>query len=192
MNIKLVYMKKIYLAVIALVFLSSFTKAQIKAYSSPSVILTDEIISQRLNEARKAGTSEWDIEHYKQGLVKLMRSQQNNLALGMDAKGMPPSPLACNPGCTNIDFENGTTSGWVATSGNINGVTLPCNTCAVGAGAITAVTTAANSGATWAAGVDACTNQPALAPGGGNYSLCMNNTTCGGKMQEIKHYFHQK
>jgi len=190
MNLKSVYMKKIYLVFISLVFLSAFAKAQVKAISFPSVILTEEIIAQRLDEARKKGTQEWEIARFEQGLVKLMKNQQHNLSMGINnEKGTNPSPLACNGSCTNIDFENGSYSGWTLTSGDINSVTLPCNTCASGAGGIAAVTTAANSGATWAAGIDNCSGQPALAPGGGVYSLCLNNATSGGKMQEIQQTF---
>lgn len=180
-------MRKFYPLIVALFLLGTNAIAQIKVYESPSVILTKEIIEERIREARAQGTQEWELVNYRKGLTKLMISQQQNLAAGNSVqRGAPPVVQAA---CTNVDFEQGNYNGWTLTSGNINGVTLPCNTCASSSGGIAAVTTSSNSGTTWSAGVDICTNQPAVAPGGGVYSLCLNNNTAGGKMQEIQQTF---
>jgi gliding motility-associated-like protein len=176
-------MKKIYLAIAALVFLTAFAKAQIKAYEFKTVPLSEEIINERIQESRNKGVAEWELVNLRKALTNRMHTQQRN------QNNPPPSPLACGGGCNNISFENGSSSGWTLTSGDINYTTLPCNTCATGAGALTAMTTSVNSGSTWSAGVDNCTGQPAVAPGGGVYSLCMNDMSCGGKMQEIQQAF---
>src|SRR4051812_13818151 len=102
MNFKSVNMKKIYFPLLALIFLSTFSKAQVKAYSFPSAILTEEIIAQRLEEARNKGTQEWEIENYKKGLVKLMKSQQYNLALEANGQNAKTAPPQVQVACTNV------------------------------------------------------------------------------------------
>jgi hypothetical protein len=91
--------------------------------------------------------------------------------------------------CMNSDFEAGSYTGWSLSSGNINGVILPCYSCASGSVAIATITSASNSGATWTNGADACTGLPVVAPDGGNYSLALNNNTSGGKLQDAKYTF---
>jgi gliding motility-associated-like protein len=180
-----------------LLFMTSFfLKAQVKSYQYPSESFNEATIIQILDNAKKSGTKDWELEQLKEHLYKRLENQQKRLYLGSTNTNnqkvigtTPPNPMAACASCNNIGFENGTTSGWTLTSGDINGVNLPCNTCATNAGGIAAVTTTSNSGTTWAAGVDNCSGQPVVAPGGGAYSLCLNNNTSGGKMQEIKQTF---
>jgi gliding motility-associated-like protein len=183
--------KKIFL-LIAFCVASVFVKAQeAQMFSYPSSEFNEATIIKILDESKKKGTQQWEIERLKQHLYKRLEKQKNNAALGANQKNlMPPSPMAANGPCTNIGFDNGSISGWTANSGNINGVTLPCNTCATNAGALTAPTTASNSGTTWTSGIDGCSGQSVLAPVAGNVnSICLNDNTSGGKMQSIKQTF---
>lgn len=137
-------------------------------------------IQAKLQESEKKGVPEWEREKLKKLLIKKYRTQTPT------ERNSPPQ---VNSACTNADFENGNYNGWVLTSGNINGTTLPCYTCASAAGGIANITTATNSGAMWTNGIDNCTDLPVVAPGGGNYSLALNDNTSGGKLQDIKYTF---
>ncbi len=186
-------MNKKLLLLFAFFMLSVFIKAQeAQMFSYPSSEFNEATITKILDESKKKGTQPWEIERLKQHLYKRLEKQKKNLALGINQKNVtsPPAPMAANGPCTNIGFDNGSASGWTANSGNINGVTLPCNTCANTAGALTAPTTASNSGATWTNGVDGCSGQSVLAPVTGNVnSLCLNDASSGGKMQSVKQTF---
>jgi len=181
--------KKTTLLLLALFILSTFAKihAQGQMFSYASEEFNETTISKILAESRKKGTPEWEVEVLKQHLYKRLKNKQQQTSYRENA---PISTMAANGPCTNIGFDNGSTSGWTLTSGNINGVTLPCNTCATTAGGIATITTASNSGTTWSAGVDGCSGQNVLAPVAGNVnSVCLNDNTTGGKMQEIQQTF---
>ncbi len=92
----------------------------------------------------------------------------------------------CN---NNIDFEHGNTSGWSLTSGDINGVTLPCNNCPTGTGGVFALTSLSNSNSTWSSGFDQVTGLSVVAPNGGNFSLALNDNFAAGKIQKAAKTF---
>jgi hypothetical protein len=176
-------MKKIYLSLL-IVCLGLIANAQVKMYEYPSGSLNEEMINNIIEDSRQSGTQQWELDRLRANLTARMQMQKNGSHTS--ARGVNPQVQSA---CTNVDFENGSYSGWTLTSGDINYVTLPCNTCATGAGGIANVTSATNSGLTWGGGVDNCTGQPVVAPGGGVYSLCLNDNTAGGKMQEIQQTF---
>src|ERR1700741_3656614 len=158
---------------------SVFVNAQIKAYEYSSYNFNEAKVIEILEQSKKSGTPNWEIEKLKQHLYERLEKQKQRLAAAGNEKklGPPPAPmLACQASCSNLGFESGNTSGWTLTSGNINGVNLPCNTCATSTGAITALTTANNSVGSnpfgtpanvCVNGIDGCSGQPSLAPGGG-------------------------
>ena len=166
---------------------SILVKAQIKAYEYSSQSFNETTIQAILENSRKNGTPEWEVEKLKKHLFERLEKQKQRLALGNSERIINTNSLmaTCQAGCANLGFESGSTTGWNLKSADINSVNLPCNTCPAGTSAITALTTSSNSGAMWTNGVDNCSGQPALAPGGGVYSLALNNMTSGGKMQEI-------
>jgi hypothetical protein len=89
--------------------------------------------------------------------------------------------------CNNVDFENGTTSGWVLNHGFNYGINLPCDTCANLTGAVATIVTATSTiGSQCNNGNDIYGGFPVVAPGGGTYSLLLNNDSFGGKVQQIK------
>jgi gliding motility-associated-like protein len=177
-------MKNIYLSLF-IVCLGFITQAQVKLYEYPSGNLNEEMISNIIEDARQNGTKEWELQRLKDNLIKRMQYEKSNAH--KSARGSAPNQVMA--ACTNIDFENGTYSGWTLTNGNINYVTLPCNTCPSSPGGIANITSATNSGPTWNAGIDICSGQPVVAPGGGVYSLCLNDNTAGGKIQKIQQTF---
>ena len=181
--------KKIFL-LLTFFIASVFTKAQVKAYEYSSADFNEASIVKILDESRKNGTPEWEVEKLKEHLYKRLENQkQRMLAQAANQKGIVAPPnvmLACNPACTNMGFDNGSNSGWSVSSADINGVTLPCNTCPVGTTGLNYITTASNSGITWTNGVDNCSGKSVVAPNGGTNSLCLNNNTTGGKMQMIQ------
>ncbi|MEO8760809.1 MAG: PKD domain-containing protein [Bacteroidia bacterium] len=185
MNKKITFLFVFFLA-------SVFVRGQVKVYEYHSEDFNEAKITEILEASKQKGTKDWEIQKLKEHLYKRLENQKTYVSSGNNLRtiGTPPEPMAANGPCTNIGFENNTTSGWTLTSGDINSTTLPCNTCASNAGGIAAVTTAGTSGATWAAGVDNCSGQPVVAPGTGNtHSLLLNDASAGGKMQEIKQTF---
>ena len=178
-------MNKKFILSLAFLAVSIFVSAQVKSYKYPSDSFNEATINEILDASKKSGTQDWELEKLKQHLYQRLEHQNK---FGANQKNMvtPPQVMAA---CNNIDFENGTTIGWTLSSGNINGVTLPCNTCASGAGAIATITSATTSGTTWTNGIDNCSGQPVVAPNGGQHSLCLNNNTAGGKLQEAQQTF---
>ena len=88
--------------------------------------------------------------------------------------------------CNNIGFENGTTSGWYLSSGNVTGVHLPCNNCTIpGSGIATVVTNSTTIGTQCQNGIDTYLGSSVVAPNGGSYSLLLNNNSAGGKIQQV-------
>ncbi|MGZ3814926.1 MAG: immunoglobulin domain-containing protein, partial [Mucilaginibacter sp.] len=180
-------MKKIYLAFVTVFLLSLSVKAQVMAFQYPSEDLNEETIEQIVKTSRAKGTQEWELVRLREHLYKRLEKLRKGEIQAQSQRGVNPSPLACNS-CTNVGFESGNTSGWTLTSGDINYVTLPCNTCATGAGGIANVVNSTSTvGTVCTSGIDACSGLPVVAPGGGNNSLLLNDNTMGGKMQEIKY-----
>jgi hypothetical protein len=176
-------MKKIYLSLL-IICLGFISNAQVKMYEYPSGSLNEEMINNIIEDSRQSGTQQWELDRLRANLTARMQMQKSGSRT--KARGVNPQVQSA---CTNVDFENGSYSGWTLTSGDINYVNLPCNSCATGAGGIANVTTASNTGPCWTSGIDDCTGQPAVAPGGGVYSLCLNDKSAGGKMQEIQQTF---
>lgn len=179
-------MKKIYsfLAVFLLAAGSLFSQVKMYEYSSES--FNEETIEKLVKEARKNGTQEWEVTLLRDNLNKRLAHRRSKIARGTTQRAQPNQVMQA---CTNIDFEQGNYNGWTLTSGNINLVNLPCNTCATTPGGIANITTATNSGPCWTNGIDQCTGQSVVAPGGGNFSLCLNDKSAGGKIMEMQQTF---
>lgn len=180
-------MKKVYLLCIAMLCIISLS-AQVKMYQFPSETFDEKTIEGVMSEARKSGTAEWELKKLEDNLQKRLAYYRDNKQqiIAAASRGIPNT---VQQACSNVDFEQGNYNGWTLTSGNINGVTLPCNTCATTPGGIANITTSTNSGSTWTNGIDQCSGKPVVAPGGGNFSLCLNDNTAGGKMQQIQQTF---
>lgn len=89
--------------------------------------------------------------------------------------GTPNSPQAS---CTNIDFEQGSLTGWTTSTGYNPGYNaLGC--CTTAGGAQTIVT---------GAGTDACGGFPVVAPGG-NFSVLLGNNGIGGVADRLEQTF---
>ena len=138
-------------------------------------MLTESKIAQLLDEARKSGTKEWEVEIKK----KLLYEQKNNPTTNKNESSQPPHVNATS--CVNPGFEDGTTNGWTFFSGQICSpfsTSLPCNTCPTTPGALTWVTNATGTFGSCNqdnAGTDYYSGLPAIAPGcGNNYSLLFN------------------
>lgn len=182
-------MKKAYLFFILFSMCACILPAQVVMYEHDTRSMSESTIDELVRQARKNGTEEWEIEKFRVGLQKQLASVRHALAHPEEvAKNAPVYEV--QQACTNIDFEQGNYTGWTKTSGNINGVTLPCNTCANTPGGVANITSAGTTFSNlWTNGIDNCTGQPVVAPGGGNFSLCLNNKTAGGKMQKIQQTF---
>jgi hypothetical protein len=90
----------------------------------------------------------------------------------------------------NIDFEHGDSTGWVLTSGDINYVNLPCNTCSSHPGSISRIVYATSTiGTQCTNGIDNCTGIPVVPPNGGTYALLLNDNNYLGKMQQASKSF---
>ncbi len=89
--------------------------------------------------------------------------------------GVNPTPQLA---CTNIDFENGSLSGWTATSG-YNPLYNPIG-CCVTAGGAQVITSGA--------GIDPCGGFPVVAPGG-SFSMKLGDNNTGGRADRIEQTF---
>jgi gliding motility-associated-like protein len=118
-------------------------------------------------------------------VVLFMRSQTNGNGM---QKGVIPPPQVMST-CNNLDFETGNTSGWTVTSGNINSVNLPCDTCPSHPGGIATVVNTSSTYGPCKAGIDSLGGFSVVAPNGGNYSLLLNDISTGGKIESIKQTF---
>ncbi|HXU28524.1 MAG TPA: hypothetical protein VN698_14935, partial [Bacteroidia bacterium] len=182
--------------------ISIFTKAQtnlIQKNSDKQEILTESKIAQLLDEARKSGTKEWEVEIKK----KLLYEHLNQPIASQNERGGSQPPHVNATSCVNPGFEDGTTNGWTFFSGQIcspASTPLPCNTCPTTPGAIDVIVGAnANAGTCTpqlpsgfqsVAGVDYYSGLPTLAPGtGNNYSLLLNDACTGGKIQKAAYSF---
>lgn len=144
--------------------------------------LSETQINQKIEESRKQGTKEWELKK----LYTLLHNQRIQ---------QPSFPSQSQAGCTNIGFDNGTTSGWTLLSGDINLINLPCNTCPTSTGAIdwviTPGSTAGSCGCTTSqcvAGIDGYGNFSTTSPLSGDV-LLLNNACAGGKIQKAAQTF---
>jgi len=185
-------MKKLYLFCIGLLLMAFASQAQVKIYEFDSEAISEATIDKVIKEARKNGTQEWEIKimetNLNERLVKYRESKANGKTRTASTQKIVPNEVM--QACTNIDFEQGNYNGWTLTSGDINFVNLPCNTCATVAAGIANITSAGSSYSNiWTNGIDNCSGQPVVAPGGGNFSLCLNDKSAGGKIMEMQQTF---
>src|ERR1700745_2496912 len=118
-------MRKKIILLLAFFITSLFVNAQIKAYEYSSYNFNEAKITEILEQSKKSGTPNWEIQKLKEHLYNRLEKQKQRLAAASNEKilGPPPAPMiACQPSCSNLGFESGNTSGWTLTSGNINGV----------------------------------------------------------------------
>ena len=173
-------------------FIASFlSKAQIQSLEYPSGYLTEEKIKEILEQSRKSGTQEWEVQRACDILHKQLRKQMEAKSDGSFDQRISPLAQVNSSACVNPGFENGTSSNWSLYSGNINGVNLPCNTCATTTlGVISNVVNAASTVAgQCTTGVDVYGNFPVLSPTGGTNALLLNNVNAGGKIMKASYSF---
>ena len=170
-----------FLYVILFLLIYSITNAQVKSYQYPSGQLNEMLIDEIIQQSKSNGTRDNELVVLRKGLHKRLQEQAAARTISQ-----PEQVMAS---CSNLDFELGNYSSWTLNNGNINGVNLPCDACAATAGGIATITTATNSGTTWTNGIDNCLGLPVVAPGGGLYSVCLNDNSAGGKMQKLKQTF---
>jgi hypothetical protein len=201
--------KKITFLFIACFVASFFMKAQITSIEYPSGVLTEAKITQLLDNSRKKGIKEFEIEIQNNILHKVMQQQKTNSTLKNNQKGVVVPPHVNSSSCVNPGFENGTTNGWTFVNGlSYNAGTassLPCDSCLNStSNIINQVVSSTDSSAKvnlpssncsisnpvpFTNGVDNYGGFPVVAPGGGTYSLLLNNTCAGAKMQQAQYTF---
>ncbi|MGZ3863192.1 MAG: T9SS type B sorting domain-containing protein [Bacteroidia bacterium] len=160
----------------------------LKVYEYPSQVLTEEKIATLVEESRKSGTSASELEMFNKILHAKMQKQQKDYLYGTST-AQRNGPMQVNStACVNPGFENGTNSNWTFASADINGVTLPCNTCPTGTSAINQVVTNTTTIAgQCSGGIDSYGGFPVVF--GGNYSLVLNDANYMGKMQEASYTY---
>ncbi|HEX7414736.1 MAG TPA: PKD domain-containing protein [Bacteroidia bacterium] len=200
--------KKIILVSVFLI-VSVFSKAQITQVQYPSGPLSEEKITQILEESRKRGTKDWELQKHSEMLHKLLKQQEEAIKNGtynanpVNQKTTQPNQVM--QACTNPGFEDGTTNGWVLNKG-YDASPNPCPTCITpgGSGGLYQVVMAATTstvntvGGCSCAAVD-CAQEPAHgtgfdyfggfpvvapAPLGGTHSLLLNHSMCGNQMEQ--------
>ncbi|MFI5141051.1 MAG: PKD domain-containing protein, partial [Bacteroidia bacterium] len=127
---------------------SIFVKAQITSIEYPSGYLSEEKITQILENSRKNGTPAWELQQQNEMLHTLLKKQTQDIANGTFNNSYGQKIIQTPPqvmqACTNPGFEDGTTNGWVLNQGsNSSGAALPCPTCITtgGSGGVYEVTT---------------------------------------------------
>src|SRR6185437_567170 len=122
--------KKLLLATFIFIFLG--IKAQTAAIEFPSETLTEKSINKILDDLRKKGVKEFEIQIRNEKLHKIMQKQQAGSFLNNEnaLRGSVP-PQVNSSGCNNPGFENGTTSAWTFEGGDNSclGCNLPCASC---------------------------------------------------------------
>lgn len=208
--------KKITLSVICFAA-SLFVKAQITPIEYPSNNLSEEKITQVLENSRKKGVQEWEIQKQNEILHRQLLNQNKIKANGLTQQKTNLPPPQVMSGCVNPGFETGDITGWTFTQGsNSSGQVLPCPTCFTSLGGVYEVTQMSgsslvniNAGNTvggdasatcncsaadcptepYSGGIDRFSNFPVVAPGGGAHSLLLNNSNCGFLMQRASQSF---
>ncbi len=181
-------------------------QAQQQYYTTP--IINGEFISKRVEQIKKDGADEKEVQHLKDHLNKLMQKQKEEILAGTFVESRLAPPPQVLSGCINTGFEDGTTNGWTLQSGSASLGLLPCPTCITGApgsgvyeivGA--GVTSNVNTTSCACSPID-CSTLPctggidgfggfsvvAPAPLGGN-SLLMNNSDCNYLMEKASQTF---
>ena len=145
-------------SILLLVFfiVSVFIKAQITSISYPSGYLSEKRISEMIENSKKRGMKESEIQKESELLHISLKKQQDAIANGTfnnNQRTISPPPIVA-AGCNNPGFETGTTAGWTFTQGTALGATLPCPTCvnAVAGGVFEITSVGGNSGANANAG----------------------------------------
>ncbi|MGZ3863244.1 MAG: T9SS type A sorting domain-containing protein [Bacteroidia bacterium] len=173
-----------------LLFLSIcfFCNAQVKMYEYPTQVLTEDGIDKLVEQSMQNKTPDAELKRFRELLYLKMNKQRSAAMKGITEKS--GHVLINSVGCPNAGFQNGTNSNWTFASADINGVNLPCNACPTGSVAINATV---NSVSTITGqcinGMDIYGNFPVVAPGGGAYSLLLNDANYMGKMEETKYSF---
>lgn len=182
-------MKKLLLAAFIFIFIG--IKAQIAPFEIPTGKLTEESISKILEHVKLKGVQQWEIDKLNKLLHTKMTKQQQEVLNGTFGQKNNIPPHVNSSSCTNPGFEDGTTNGWTLTNGDINGVTLPCNSCPTSAGAITNVVSLSSSvTGQCTSGSDDYGNFPVVPPsGGGTYALLLNDANAGGKIEQAQYQF---
>ena len=193
--------KKLLLATFIFIFLG--IKAQTTAIEFPSETLTEKSINKILDDLRKKGVKEFEIQIRNEKLHKIMQKQLAGSFLNNEnaLRGSVP-PQVNSSGCNNPGFENGTSSNWTFEGGDNSciGCNLPCascfsSTCTVINEVVNVNSTSTvNSGNCSIPNTTPCTNGVDNYGGfpvvfAGNYSLLLNNTCAGFKMQEAQYTF---
>ena len=181
--------KRLFIGAFISIFLG--LEAQNPAQRIPNTPLTESSIEQTLELSRKQGVQEWELQKLSAALhTRMLEQQRKGLNNPLNQRNNLPPPQVNASACVNPGFENGTTSSWSLYSGNINGVNLPCNTCAATLGSINKVVNAASTvTGQCSSGVDSYGNFPVVAPSGGNYSLLLNDVSAGGKIMRASYSF---
>src|SRR5580658_5784246 len=115
LNHKLFVKKKSTVLLLFLV-IGVFINAQVSSVSYPSGYLSEERISQMLENSRKRGMKELEIQKESQLLHLSLKKQNDAIANGtynnnIGQKTIQPQPILA-AGCNNPGFESGTTAGW--------------------------------------------------------------------------------
>jgi len=210
-------MKKTTILTLIFIAASFVSKAQITSVSYPSGYLSERKITEILENSRKSGTKEWEVQKQSNLLNRQLKKQNSVIEIGTNAQRLISPPQITAAGCNNAGFENGTASGWSFMQGsNSLNQPLPCDTCFTASGGVYEVTSnggssLANNNAgnyvlgdmsTQCEGLD-CTNEPytvgidnlggfsVVAPGpfGGSHSLLINNSNAGFLMQQASQTF---
>ena len=181
------------LLLVAFIFIFIGIKAQVTRYEFPSGGLTEETISNILENSRKNGVKEWEIEKLDAALHARLVKQKQAIADGTFGQKTIQPPLQVNStSCVNPGFELNNTTGWTFFNGDINLVPLPCNTCPTTAGAINNIVTAGSNVTNQCiSGNDKYGGFPVVAPAptGGSYSLLLNDVSAGGKIEQAQYSF---
>ncbi|HKC69392.1 MAG TPA: PKD domain-containing protein, partial [Bacteroidia bacterium] len=134
--------KKLFLVLVFFVT-SIFVRAQIQPIEYPTNTLSEEKIQNILENLRKHGTKDDELQKTDAFLHVRLKQQNDAMVNGtwVEKTILPPPSVQSSP-CNNPGFETGNTTGWTFTQGSASGATLPCPTCFTGgAGGVYQVTT---------------------------------------------------
>ncbi len=187
--------KKVILSFVFFILISFFAKAQAPLAEHEANILNEEKITNIIENSRKNGTPEWELQKASLSLHRQLKTQQQAILSGTynQRNNQSNSTMVINGPCNNPGFEDGTNSGWTFANGSNSCCSLPCPTCVNTPG--TAINTVVNASSTVAgqctAGVDIYSGLSVLPPGtlGGTYSLLLNDASAGYKMQQASQTF---
>ncbi|MBS1646789.1 MAG: gliding motility-associated C-terminal domain-containing protein [Bacteroidetes bacterium] len=198
-------MKKILLSILAFAFVSGARAQNGAVEFQLGMTLTESSIHDILATSKRNGIKPAELETQKEMLYKIMKKQQDGtFAAEMSQRGAEPPMQVNSSGCVNPGFETGNTTGWSFIAGYNSGNNLPCASCFGPSYTVinqvvnaTSNATVNNPPSSCSSGNTApCTNGidnyggfPVVAPGGGTYSLLLNNTCTNYKMQQAQYTF---